>query len=86
MMTVLTSHITEIKRINSEKNPSVSNDYQSQMQLITGWLLQRCDVLQFEIGAAAVRIGAKINEMSVYRCLHLEYGCIKISVYNNVGT
>lgn len=54
---------TEAKRIYSEKNEAVSEIYQLQMQLLTGWLLQRSDVLQFELGAAAVRIGAKINEM-----------------------
>ena len=54
---------TERKRVNSEKNKAVSDNYQLQMQLITGWLLQRSDVLQFELGAAAVRVGAKINEM-----------------------
>jgi hypothetical protein len=60
---------TEVKRINREKNQVVSDDYQLQMQLLTGWLSQRCDVLQFELGAAAVRVGAKINEMYVYNVL-----------------
>jgi len=54
---------TELDRFFSEKNDSVTFLYQVQMQLLTGWYYQREDVINFELGAAAVRLGAKINQM-----------------------
>ena len=58
---------TEYQRFNEEPDPEVLGIYQTQMQLLTGWLIRRLDVMQFEVAAAAVRIGAKISDM--YACL-----------------
>ena len=62
---------TEMDRFFSETNINVSNLYQTQMQLLTGWYNQRDDVINFELGAAAVRLGAKINQMYYFHsCMH----------------
>ena len=60
---------TEWERFHNEKDPADATLYQLQMQLYSGWFDQRDDVLRFELGAAAVRVGAKINDTSVPKFL-----------------
>lgn len=54
---------TEWVRFNVEDSPTAAALYMQQLQLMSGWYQQRNDVLLFELGAAAVRIGAKIDSM-----------------------
>ncbi len=56
---------TEYKRFNACKNVELSKNYIIQMQIITGWTFIDQAVLHFELGAAAARIGVKINEIYI---------------------
>ena len=66
---------TEYKRFNDEPDPEVLAVYQIQMQLLTGWLFRRFEVMQFEVAAAAVRIGAKISDMYAFLNVLYIYVC-----------
>jgi hypothetical protein len=45
---------------------SLSKLYTSQMQLISAWLNRDETILEFELGAAAARVGAKVLHMLSY--------------------
>ncbi len=56
---------TEYLRFMTCKDYKITQIYQSQMQLIAAWLNREENVLEFELGAAAARVGAKINEIAI---------------------
>lgn len=44
---------------------AVSKQYQAQLQLIAAWLNREERVLEFELGSAAARVGAKIQDINM---------------------
>jgi hypothetical protein len=54
---------TEYNRFMSCKDPTISTLYRKQMQLISAWLNRDEAVLEFELGATAVRVGTKLSEV-----------------------
>jgi hypothetical protein len=57
---------TEYSKFQHLTDVSKANRYTAQIQILTAWATVRSDLLlQFELGCAAARIGAKINEISI---------------------
>lgn len=56
---------TEYEKFQNEQDPQRSETFLLQMQLLGGWASRDPLLLQFELGCAAARIGAKINEISI---------------------
>lgn len=54
---------TEYYRIMNCKEEKLVDHYQSQLQLISGWLYRKDTVIEFELNAASVRIGTKISNV-----------------------
>jgi hypothetical protein len=54
---------TEYRRIMNCKDDKLIDVYQNQLQLISGWLYRDDLIIDFEINAACVRIGTKINNV-----------------------
>lgn len=54
---------SEYKRYMSCHDESILEIYKRQLQLILAWLNRDESVLEFELGAAAIRAGAKISEV-----------------------
>lgn len=55
---------TEYQRFIECDEEDILTLYQTQMQLITGWLNRDEAVLEFELGAAAARVGATISDIN----------------------
>ena len=54
---------TEYQRFVQCKDYDLCKVYQRQIQLLTGWMDRLETVLDFELGVAAARVGARINEI-----------------------
>ncbi len=54
---------TEYNRLMACKDKLLIDEYLSQLELFSGWVLLDDLVVSFELGAASARIGAKINEI-----------------------
>mmetsp|Transcript_28898 Transcript_28898/g.48534 ORF Transcript_28898/g.48534 Transcript_28898/m.48534 type:complete len:582 (+) Transcript_28898:81-1826(+) len=56
---------TEYAKFQSNQDMDLASRYTAQMQLLAGYLGENPLILEFELGCAAARVGAKINEISV---------------------
>ena len=56
---------TEYTKFQASDSEEKAAMYMKQMQLLTGWSHRDDSLLRFELGCAAARIGAKINEISI---------------------
>eukprot|EP01033_Poteriospumella_lacustris_P007799 gene7799-5610_t len=54
---------SEYTRFMSCEDSSITDIYRDQMQLIAAWLNRDEAVLEFEIGAAAIRVGSKLSDI-----------------------
>lgn len=54
---------SEYLRFMNCVDPSITDIYRDQMQLIAAWLSRDEAVLEFEIGAAAIRVGSKLSDI-----------------------
>jgi hypothetical protein len=59
------SEYAKFQSLRGEGSGTAAERYMQQMQLLTGWATRDKRLLQFELGCAAARIGAKINEISI---------------------
>lgn len=56
---------TEYEKFQKTTDFNQAYRYLTQMQLLNGWASRGSLLLQFELGCAAARLGAKINEISI---------------------
>lgn len=56
---------TEYEKFQKTTDVNQAYRYLTQMQLLNGWATRSSLLLQFELGCAAARLGAKINEISI---------------------
>lgn len=56
---------SEYAKFQASPDSTQAEAFMLQMQLLTGWANRTDQLLQFELGCAAARIGAKINEVSI---------------------
>lgn len=54
---------SEYSRFMACDDSSITDIYRNQMQLIAAWLNRDEAVLEFEIGAAAIRVGSKLSDI-----------------------
>lgn len=73
---------SEYAKFQCLENNDTAARYMHQMQLLSGWAMRDSTLLQFELGCAGARIGAKINEISIMianpnvsECARKEYAC-----------
>mmetsp|Transcript_18139 Transcript_18139/g.40981 ORF Transcript_18139/g.40981 Transcript_18139/m.40981 type:complete len:613 (-) Transcript_18139:399-2237(-) len=57
---------TEYQKFQQNKSLPLASEYNKQLMLLQGWFNRDEQLLDFELGCAAARIGAKINEIFIH--------------------